>query len=208
MRLRWAWLGIAVPLLIAARSSEPVDIDALLRAGNAAWERGELALAAASYEKAQRLATDPGLVAFNLATVRYHQAKGGNPQALAAAEVAYRCCLEPGDSRRAPALFGLGNCLLLRGSMGNLDSLALRAAIDRYTQCLGEPTCDEQLARDARYNQQCARLLLLQAPPPPAEAPDGGDDDPNKKDPSADDQHDPTRKPGPRDGQPDSTGQP
>ena len=34
-------------------------------------------------------------MAFNLATVRYQQARAGNPQALAAAEVAYRCCLEP-----------------------------------------------------------------------------------------------------------------
>src|SRR5258708_3722559 len=110
---RWLLACLLVPILLGAQSLSAPDIDTLIRAGNAAFERGAYAEAAAQYEKASNRTTEPGLVAFNLATAKYHLAREGNPQALADAELGYRCCLEPGDPRRAQALFGLGNCLLL-----------------------------------------------------------------------------------------------
>ncbi|MFO0927990.1 MAG: hypothetical protein U0736_13270 [Gemmataceae bacterium] len=131
-------LGIAVVLLVAA-AADPPDVAALLRASQAAVAADDLAGAVALLEQAQRWTTDPGLVAFNLATVRYEQARQGNPQALGAAEAAYRCLLDRGNPHRPAAAFGLGNCLLLRGTTGALDAVSLRAAIDRYTECDRRP---------------------------------------------------------------------
>ena len=144
----------------------PRDIDDLIRASNAAFHRDDLSTASALLEQAQRLAPDPRLVAFNLATIRYHQAQAGQLTALAEAEVLYRCCIEPGDVRRPEALLGLGTCLLMRGSLAKLDALALRASIDHFTLCRRDPRCSPETERAAIWNQQRARLLLLQAPPP------------------------------------------
>ena len=105
-------------LLGLAPASRIEDIDDLVRGSNVAFHRGDLGEASALLERAQRLAPDPRLVAFNLATIRYHQARAGQMSALAEAEVLYRCCIEPGDIHRAEALLGLGSCLLARGSSG------------------------------------------------------------------------------------------
>ena len=147
-----------------APASRIEDIDDLVRGSNAAFHRGDLGEASALLERAQRLAPDPRLVAFNLATIRYHQARTGQMSALAEAEVLYRCCIEPGDVHRAEALLGLGSCLLMRGSSGKLDAFALRASIDRFTQCRREPGCPPEIERAAKWNQGRARLLLLQSP--------------------------------------------
>jgi hypothetical protein len=162
-------------------------VEALLRAGNSAFERGGYAEAAELYDQAGDRTTDPALAAFNLATANYYLAREGNAQALADAEQAYRCCLEKGDLRRARALFGLGNCMLLRAAGSTLDRVALRSAIDRFAECLRDPTCDASLAADARHNRLRARLLLLQAPlPQDGSDEDSGRDD-NKDDPPLDD---------------------
>jgi len=189
-------IGLLLPVVMAAQSPGLGDPDRLLRAGNDAFRRGDLSGAITLYEQAQRRAADPGLVAFNIATVKYHLAVAGDARALADAEVGYRCCLTKGDSRRARALFGLGNCLLLRGSTGRLDGLSLRAAIDRYTLCLRYPNCDPPLAADARHNQQRARLLLLQIPPGQTASPeqDPGDEE-NPKDETKDPSKPPDRDP-------------
>jgi len=182
---RRLWLPLAaLPALLAAQVAGPADVEALLRRGAEAFHAGDVPAAIACFEQAQRRATDPRLVAFNLATAFYHQARSGQASALPAAEVAYRCCLERDDARRPQALFGLGNCLLLRGASGRLDSSALRAAIDRYTECLREAGDDERLRADARYNQERARLLLAQAPQAAANAPDqSANEEGNKEDP-------------------------
>jgi hypothetical protein len=174
-------------LLALAPAYPTEDIDDLVRASNAAFHDGDLAQASALLEQAQRLAPDPRLVAFNLATIRYHQARAGQMAALAEAEVLYRCCIEPGDVRRAEALLGLGTCLLTRGSSGHLDALALRAAIDRFTLCRREPGCPPDVARAASWNEGRARLLLLQAPPPAgpsSEDPPADEKDPDGQTPS------------------------
>jgi hypothetical protein len=173
---------LVLALLALAPAYPAQEIDDLVRASNAAFHAGDLAHASALLERAQRLAPDPRLVAFNLATVRFHQARAGESAALAEAEVYYRCCAEPGDPRRAEALLGLGSCLLMRGSSGRLDALALRAAIDRFTLCRREPGCPAEVARAAEWDEQRARLLLLQAPPPAGpspEEPPGDEKDPD-----------------------------
>jgi tetratricopeptide (TPR) repeat protein len=180
----WLLAGLLVPVLLGARSAAAPDVESLLRAGNAAFDRGAYAEAIVLYEKAGDRTTDPGLAAFNLAAAKYQLARGGNAQALADAELAYRCCLERGDPRRARALFGLGNCLLLRAGGASLDGVALRSAIDRFGECLRDPGCDKNLAADARYNRQRARLLLLQAPPSPEGAANDSSDDDPKEDPT------------------------
>jgi hypothetical protein len=198
IRRPWLLAGLLVPLLLGARSKSVPDVEELLRKGNAAFERGAYAEAAALYEKAGDRATEPGLTAFNLATAKYHLARDGNAQALADAELAYRCCLEPGDPRRARALFGLGNCLLLRAAGTSLDRVALRSAIDRFGECLRDRNCDPQLDADARHNRLRARLLLLQAPPPADNSVDDPGSDDNRNDPpdSEKDRQDRTMGPG------------
>ena len=80
---RWLLPGLLLPLLLGARTARTDDdVEALLRAGNAAFDRGAYSDAAALYEKAGDRATEPGLVAFNLATAKYHLARDGRLVAL------------------------------------------------------------------------------------------------------------------------------
>jgi hypothetical protein len=191
----WLPAGLLLPLLLGARTATVSDVDALLRTGNAAFERGDYGEAAALFDQAGERALEPGLVAFNLATAKYHLAREGNAQALADAEQAYRCCLAPDDPRRARALFGLGNCLLLRAAGSTLDRVALRSAIDRFGECVRDPACDPELAADARHNRLRARLLLLQAPLPPNGSDDDAGREENKDDPPQDGRQ-PDERPG------------
>jgi tetratricopeptide (TPR) repeat protein len=179
--VRWPLLAAALlPLLLGATPTPADRADDLLRAGDRAFARGAYAEAADLYERASGRTADPGLAAFNLASAHYQLARAGNAGSLAEAEQAYRCCTTPGEPRRARALFGLGNCLLLRPA----DPTLLRSAIDRFSECLADPGCDDRLAADARHNRQRARLLLQQTPPPADAGPDdeGGGDEP-KDDP-------------------------
>jgi tetratricopeptide (TPR) repeat protein len=181
---------LAIPLLVATLTPRAApDPEALLREGNAAFERGDFVEAVALFEKAQERATDPPLVAFNLACARYQLAiaeDGSTAQFHVAAEL-FRCCLAPDDPRRDRALYGLGNCLLL-GSTGEgaPDPEGLRAAVESYEGCL-QLAKEERLRADARYNLQRARLLLAQVPPeanPPDDA--GSDEEPKDPEPPED----------------------
>jgi tetratricopeptide (TPR) repeat protein len=161
-------LRIACILLASSCVSAvaPPDWQMLLRQGAAAYARGDYAAATALYEQAGDRTTDPGLVAFDLAAAQYRLALASDADRMRLAreaEQSYRCCIEPGDARRARALYGLGNALLLRA--GDRDADALKAAVESYRQCLAETNLDESLADDARHNLERARLLLLQIPP-------------------------------------------
>ena len=177
-------LGIALALALVGAAPGP-DPEVLLREGNEAFARGDFARAAALFEKAEVRATDPGLVAFNLAAAKYRLAEAdGSPQALLEAEQAYRCCVEPGNPRRAAALYGLGNCLLLKA--GDRDAATLKAAIECYDRCLREANPDEALADDVRYNRERARLALQQLQPQsnrPKDDRSASEDDPNPERP-------------------------
>jgi hypothetical protein len=192
------WLFLFVLLVAAAPRVRTSDPEALLRAGDAAFRGDDAARAAELYDRAGVRTIEPSRAAFNLATAKFRLARAGTLDALGDAEVAYRCCLEKDDPYRAQALFGLGNCLLLRASSGTtLDRATLRAAIDRFSACLADPACTPDLAADARHNRVRARLLLLQAPPPPpgTSNQEGENDDPKQPDTDPD-QRDNSTEPG------------
>jgi tetratricopeptide (TPR) repeat protein len=180
-------LGLTLLALAVLAASPCLDPEALLREAAAAYARGDYAAAASLYEQAEARTTDPGLVAFNLAAAKYRLAltpEAGSRQALQEAEQLYRCCLEPGDPRRARALYGLGNSLLRQAPDPKASNL--KTAIDCYERCLRDPGADAGLAADTRYNLQKARLLLAQFQPPagsPEDKPGGEDADTNPRPP-------------------------
>ncbi len=152
-------------------AAAPPNWERLLRQGDAAYAHGDYATAAALYEQAGDRSTDPGLVAYNLAAAQYQMALASDadrPRLAREAEQSYRCCIEGGSPRRARALYGLGNALLMRSG----DRDALKAAAESYGQCLAERNLDAALAADARHNLERARLLLQQIPPSPAHTKD------------------------------------
>ena len=205
MSARWPLLLLVVPLAAAAPRMSTTAPEDLLRAADDAYRANDLTRAAELYDRAGIRTIEPSRAAFNLATAKYLLARDGKLEALGDAEVGYRCCLEKGDPYRARALFGLGNCLLVRATGGKLDRATLRAAIDRFSACLADPSCEPALAADARHNRARTRLLLLQAPPPPPGTSDesGNEDDPKQPD----DQSDPPSNPNDGGGEP-GTGTP
>jgi hypothetical protein len=135
----------------------------LLEEADAAFARGDYAAAVGLYEQAEPRAADPGRVTLGLAAAKYRLASAG-PGAAATvveAEALYRCCVGPGNPRRAEALLGLGNCLLRRA--GDRDVAAAREALDCFEQCPADPHAGPELAADARHNRERARLLVVQA---------------------------------------------
>src|SRR5262249_45410188 len=78
LALRAGPVAPAVVVLVLLGAAPAADPDALLRAGHAAFARGDLAAAAALYEQAEQRTTDPGLVAFGLAAVRLRLAGQAN----------------------------------------------------------------------------------------------------------------------------------
>ncbi|MFQ3650538.1 MAG: hypothetical protein SNJ75_09405 [Gemmataceae bacterium] len=159
--MRGVLLGVSLFALLASDLPTQDILEAWMRAGDQAAEQGRWAEALAWYEKAEATPLDPGRVAFNSATARYHLATLGQLHELSAAEAGYRACLE--GTRRGRALLGLGNCLLLRATASeNPDAALLRAAIDQFRMA---EQADTSVAEAARYNQARARLLLLQVIP-------------------------------------------
>lgn len=190
----------AATILLLAAAAPPRDVEALLREADLAYENHDYARAAELYERAEDRATDPGQVALNRAAAKYRLAQaGGGADELLEAEQLYRSCTGTGDPRRPRALYGLGNCLLLKS--GDRDLAAVRSAIDCFEQCLSGEAADERLADDARHNLERARLLVLQIQSSKRNAdepPPGGDTPPDPRPPDRPppDSPDPTRGPG------------
>jgi hypothetical protein len=169
LRLSVLLLLLTLPLAGAAGYVTRPDVEELVRLGNAAFAREDFAGAVAFYERAEDRTTDPGQVAFNLATARYHLVLTGESAAgvLREAELGFfRCCKEEDNSgRRALAWLGLGNCRVLRagGEDGSqpLDPFVLREALDAYDHCAKEAS-EDRLREDARHNHERVRLLLAQ----------------------------------------------
>jgi tetratricopeptide (TPR) repeat protein len=154
MRKHTWWL--IFPLIVLLGATPAVDVDELVRQGNAAFGREEYEAAVKLYEQAETLTTDPGLIAFNKAAAFYRLSR------YAEAEAHYRCALEGATGpRRRRALYDLGNSLVKR-SRGS-DVQALQEAVGLYETCLREADADPDLAVDARDNLKVARVLLLQA---------------------------------------------
>jgi hypothetical protein len=166
-------VGALSAVLALSAAAPPTDWQTLLRQGDDAYQRGDYTAAAALYEQAQDRTTDPGLAAMDVAAakIRLAEASDADRGRLAQeAEQAYRCCTAPGDPRRARALYGLGDALMLKAEGRDRD--ALEAAVSAYQQCLAAPHLDAALADDARRNLEQARLELLQLPPASAHSRD------------------------------------
>jgi tetratricopeptide (TPR) repeat protein len=160
-------LGLLVPAilgLVLLGAAPDLNVERLLREGNAAFDRGDYEKAVEFYDRAEARSTDPGQVAFNKATALYRLAldeaeqNNGDPvRRFREAEEHYRRSAEGADEpRRSRALFGLANSLVQgRGD----DARALMLAVRCYRDCLRSP--DRQVAEDARHNLELAKLLWL-----------------------------------------------
>jgi tetratricopeptide (TPR) repeat protein len=180
LRLRAVLVTSATLSLLAASPVESV------RQGNAAFERGDFAVALRHYQQAEALASDPGLVAYNMAAAHYAL------QQYSAAEQCYRRALEDADGpRRVRALYGLGNALARQGQerRGRAAVQRLLAAKKALTACIAEEpnlaeeartVCGATIA-DARFNLRLVEELLerkraeAQADPPGADEGSGTD---------------------------------
>ena len=117
----------------------------------------------AYYQSAEVLTVDPGLVAFNRATVLFHRAQTGNPELYAEAARQYYLALSdascPAD-RAARAWYNRGTCLLRQH--GATTSL-YRSAIACLERCLDSTATDAPLRASASYNLKLAKLLWNEA---------------------------------------------
>src|SRR5262249_38270251 len=129
--MRWRILLGAVLSGALVAASPPADRspDELLRSGNAAFLRGGWGAAEHFYKLAEERTGDPGLVAFNKATVLMQRGETRE------AELHYLRSLDdlaaPPD-RRAKALYNRGVCLLARGGSAGVS----RSAIACFEQSL------------------------------------------------------------------------
>jgi Ca-activated chloride channel family protein len=145
--------ALAVLLLAVAAGPPPED---RLRRGNGAFEAEHFDDAVEEYTRAEERATDPGLVAFNKAAALFRLGR------YREAELHYRRCLDDATgSRRARALYDLGNCLLQQAR--DRDARLLEQAVACYRVCRRAPGADLPLRADAAHNLELARLLWLKA---------------------------------------------
>jgi tetratricopeptide (TPR) repeat protein len=154
-------------LLLVSGAAPSDDPDALLRAGNDAYARGDYAQAIDQFQLAAQRTTDPTLVAFSLASAKYRLAlksADGRAANLREAEELFRCSLDGNDPRRARALNGLGACLLRQALDG--DDRRAADAVKHLEQCLTHTDLDDDLTADARHNLALARLVLAQTTRP------------------------------------------
>lgn len=160
-----------------------------IRRANAAVLAGDPAGADPLYADAAERTTDPGLVAYNTAAVRFGQGRFYDAEVLYARTLDDRAC-PPG--RVARAWFNRGVCLLRRGG----DAAVYRSAVACFERCLEAPGADDPLRADARHHLELAKLLWAdaarkaarpenpntptpeEAPEPPPQPPGGPEPDP------------------------------
>jgi Ca-activated chloride channel family protein len=167
-RLAGSLTATALVLLLLGAAFLPMDAETLLRDGDAAYERGDVAGAVELYARALERSNDPPRMAYNLAAARYRLAVEGPEEnrfrELREAEQLFRACVDQPGERGVRARYGLANCLLLRAGTGDLD--ALHGALVEYQRCLADPHANDLLKVEARHNLARARLLSLQLEPP------------------------------------------
>src|SRR5262245_53337646 len=76
-------------LLLAGAAPSQSSAEDLIRRANASFERDDLLEAERFYQAAEVLTVDPGLVAFNRATVLFHRAQVAQPELYAEAARQY-----------------------------------------------------------------------------------------------------------------------
>jgi Ca-activated chloride channel homolog len=168
-------MALALIAFLGAGAADPPTVEALLRQGNAAFEREAYADAIKLYDQVEVSTRDPGLVSFNKAAAHFRLKN------YKEAIDCYRRALEDAEApqeRRTRAYFDLGNALLK--SAGE-SSHQLADAVAAYRACLHQPNVAKELSADARHNLELAQMLWLKArkkePAETKEAP------PKKKDP-------------------------
>lgn len=169
----------AVALLGLAAESLPSGAE-LIGLANAAFADGKLEQAAALYDRAALITSDPGLVAFNKGTTLYRLRR------YAEAEAHYRRCLEDQEAsseRKARCLYDLGNCLVQQGK----SPQQLHDAIACYRGCLQLADAGSKLQADAAHNLGAAKMIWLKLPPTQQQPPVGKDpnDKSEEKDPKS-----------------------
>jgi Ca-activated chloride channel family protein len=160
-----------LPLLALLLSAAPLpSVDAWLRQGNDAFERGHNSAALRFFEQAEEFAPDPALVAFNKAAALYRLERFED------AALHYQRCLEDNTipaGRRSWAYFQMGNaCLQESKGTGRPH---LERALDAYRACLQMEESVAEVRMDARHNLELARLLWLKTLPNPEDPPRGDD---------------------------------
>jgi len=163
-------LVLACCLLAAAPHADQTP-DELIRRANAAFLAGDRDEASQLYAIAEEQTADPGLVAFNQATVLFQ--KGDFREA----EVHYARVLDDAacpPERAVKSWYNRGTCLLRRGGSASV----YRSAIACLERCVDSTVADEPLKADARHNLEIAKLRWNEArktdnkekpnsPPPP-----------------------------------------
>ncbi len=150
-------------LLLAAAASSETGAEELIRRANAAVEANDLAEAERLYQAAEVLTADPGLVAFNRATVLFHRARAGQPELYAEAARHYYWVLNDAacpPERAAKAWFNRGTSLL---RLPGANTAVFRSAIACLERCLDSEVADAPLRADAAYNLKLAKLLWNEA---------------------------------------------
>ncbi|MCE9566312.1 MAG: hypothetical protein K8U57_30175 [Planctomycetes bacterium] len=147
---------VLVCCLLAATPHATETSDELIRRANAAFLAGDRDEANQLYEIAEKQTADPGLVAFNQATVLFQ--KGDFREA----EVYYARVLDDAacpPERAAKSWYNRGTCLLRRGGSASV----YRSAIACLERCVDSTVADEPLKADARHNLEIAKLLWNEA---------------------------------------------
>jgi tetratricopeptide (TPR) repeat protein len=176
--------GFAFLAIVLVGAVPAGNVEELVRKGNEAMHNKQYQDALDWYQKAGERSTDPGLLAYNQGIAHYHLGH------FREAELLFRRCLEDAaGARRAQALYGLGNSLLMQA--GKADVALLKDAIKCYQLCRQQPELPGELLAGTNHNLELARLLLAQAlleaqQPPPNDGPEPPNNKNNGQEPSDD----------------------
>lgn len=191
---------LLLPVALLGSASQPeLAPEELIRRGNAALAAGDRDGADRFYAAAEERTADPGLVAFNRATVLFQQ------ELYREAELHYARVLDDTacpPERAAKAWYNRGTCLVRRDGA---TTAMLRSAIACLERCLDSTAADAPLRADARHNLELAKLLWNEARRK-EKKPDAPSENPPPEDPRSD-PHRPTGidtqpgNPEPKDGQ-------
>lgn len=182
-------------LLLGAAEPAATDPEELIRQANAAYIRGAHAEADRLYAAAEERTADPGLVAFNLATVLFQKGEFRDAELHYARVIDDTACP---PERAAKAWYNRGTCLVRRGG----SAAVYRSAIACLERCLDSDAADDPLKADARYNLELAKTLWNNA-----RKQENKPDKPNENPPPEDPRSDPPPPSGSNDEQP-GTGDP
>jgi tetratricopeptide (TPR) repeat protein len=142
-------------LLLAAAPPERDTPEELVRRANVAFRAGDKDTADQLYAAAEERTGDPGLVAFNRATILFE--RGAYREAELHYERVLRDAACPAE-RAAKAWYNRGTCLLRRGGSWEV----YRSAIACFEHTLDSPVADEPLKADTRFNLEIAKLRAIE----------------------------------------------